>query len=251
MTESPGEFSADAKWQSATVIAIESRTPRIKSFLLAPKTPFRFQSGQHVDLRLTAEGGYVAMRSYSIGSSPSDPRHIELAIERLDNGEVSTFFHDAVVVGDEVELRGPLGGHFTWGPQDGGPLLLIGGGSGLVPLMSMVRQQRSAAPDVPVVLLLSARTWDDVLYRDELLEADSSLRGFKLFLALTREPTRRDVDYGRRIDNHIVADLLRHLPARPKLVFICGNNPFVNVAADGAIACGIPTENIKTERYGV
>ena len=129
-------------------------------------------------------------------------------------------------------------------------MLLIGGGSGLVPLMSMIRYQQSAAPTIPMVLLLSARTWDDVLYRDELLEIDRRLSGFKLVLALTREPPRRRGDFGRRIDNAMVTDVLQRLPAPPKLVFVCGNNPFVNVAADGAVACRIPAENIRTERYG-
>jgi ferredoxin-NADP reductase len=251
MTELLEGVSTDAKWQNATVVAIESQTSRIKTFFLAPQTVFRFRAGQHVELRLTAENGYVAMRSYSIGSSPSDASHIELSIERLTDGEVSPFFHDVVAVGDDVELRGPLGGHFTWSPRDGGPLLLIGGGSGVVPLMSMIRHQRSSTPDLPVVLLHSARTWDEVLYRDELVEIDRCLRGFKLLLALTREPPRREVDYGRRIDSEMVADALRHLPKEPKLVFVCGNNSFVNVAADGAVVSRVAAGDIRTERYGV
>jgi ferredoxin-NADP reductase len=250
MTEPLDDVSTDAKWQSAAVIAIETSTPRIKSFFLAPQTPFDFRSGQHVDLKLTAENGYTAMRSYSIGSSPADSRQIELAIERLADGEVSSFFHDVVAVGDDVELRGPLGGHFIWSPHDGGPLLLIGGGSGLVPLMSMIRHQQSAAPTIPVVLLLSARSWDDVLYRDELLDIDRRLSGFKLALTLTREPPKRTGDYGRRVDNAMVNDVLQRLPTSPKLVFICGTNPFVSAAADGVVACRIPPEKIRTERYG-
>jgi ferredoxin-NADP reductase len=251
MTELLDDVSADAQWQSAAIVAIETGTPRIKNFFLAPQTPFNFRAGQHVDVRLIAENGYTAMRSYSIGSSPADNRLLELSIERQANGEVSPFFHDVVAVGDDVELRGPLDGHFTWSPRDGGPLLLVGGGSGLVPLMSMIRYQQSMAPTIPMVLLLSARTWDDVLYRDELFEIDRRLSGFKLVLTLTREPARRTGDFGRRIDDAMVTDVLQRLPALPKLVFICGNNPFVNVAAEGAIACGISSKDIKTERYGV
>ena len=251
MTELVEGAPVDSRWQNAAVVAIETRTPRIKSFFLAPQTPFHFRSGQHVDLRLTAENGYIAMRSYSIGSSPSNTRQIELSIERLADGEVSPFFHDAVVIGDEVELRGPLGGHFIWSPTDGGPLLLIGGGSGVVPLMSMIRHQQNAAPMIPVVLLLSARTWDDVLYRDELLEIDRSSSGFTLVLALTREPSRRDGDFGRRVDGVMIAEVLGRLPCPPKLVFVCGSNPFVNVAADGAVLCKVAPGNIRTERYGV
>jgi glycine betaine catabolism B len=251
MTELVEGASVDTRWQNAAVVAIENRTPRIKSFFLAPQAPFHFRSGQHVDLRLTAENGYIAMRSYSIGSSPSNIRQIELSIERLADGEVSPFFHDAVVIGDEVELRGPLGGHFIWSPTDGGPLLLIGGGSGVVPLMSMIRHQQNAAPTIPVLLLLSARTWDDVLYRDELLEIERSSIEFKLVLALTREPSRRDGDFGRRVDDMMIADVLRRLPLLPELVFVCGSNPFVNVAADGVVACKVAPGNIRTERYGV
>jgi ferredoxin-NADP reductase len=251
MIEQTGEISTDARWQKAAVVGIQTRTPRIKSFFLVPHTPFHFRSGQHVDLRLTADGGYTAMRSYSIGSSPTEISRIELSIERLADGEVSPFFHDVVAVGDEIELRGPLGGHFTWRPQDGGPLLLIGGGSGLVPLMSMIRHQQSAASALPVVLLLSARTWNEVLYRDELLEIDNSHEEFKLALALTRESPKRAADYGRRIDGAMVADVLQFLPSLPKFVFVCGSNPFVNAGADGAIANKIPSQSIRTERYGV
>ena len=251
MTDLVEEASVDAKWQNAAIVAIESRTARIKSFLLEPQAPFHFRSGQHVDLRLTAENGYIAMRSYSIGSSPTNTRQIELSIERLANGEVSPFLHDAVVIGDEIELRGPLGGHFIWSPTDGGPLLLIGGGSGVVPLMSMIRHQQNAAPTIPTLLLLSARTWDDVLYREELLDIDRSSSEFKLVLALTRELSRREGDFGRRVDQSMIADVLRQLPCPPKLVFVCGSNPFVNVAADGAVSCKVAPGSIRTERYGV
>ena len=251
MTEPCQGVSADANWQTATVVAIDPQTPRIKSFFLKPQTPFHFRAGQHVDLRLTAENGYTAMRSYSIGSSPSDNRQIELSIERLDDGEVSPFFHNVVAIGDEVEVRGPLGGHFTWSSTDGGPLLLVGGGSGVVPLMSMIRHQQDSAPTVPLVLLLSARTWDNILYRDQLLEMDRLSRGFNLALALTRESPKRNGDFGRRVDNAMVAEILQRLPAPPKLVYVCGSNPFVNVATDGIISCNVPAKNIRTERYGV
>jgi len=191
------------------------------------------------------------MRSYSIGSSPEDSSRIELAIERLEEGEVSPFFHDVVEVGDEIELRGPLGGHFVWSQTDGGPLLLIGGGSGVVPLMAMIRYRMHAARDVPCVLLLSARAWKDVLFRDELLALHELRRGFALVLTLTREPPRRDSDYGRRIDTLLVADALTFLPGAPKHIFICGSNSFVNGASDGAISAGLPSAAIRpsvTER---
>jgi ferredoxin-NADP reductase len=242
--------SSDARWQDSLVTDIIPRTPRIKSFVVLPSRPFPFEAGQHVDLRLTAPNQYQAMRSYSIGSSPEDNSRIELAIERLEGGEVSPFFHDVVEIGDQIELRGPLGGHFVWTATDGGPLLLIGGGSGVVPLMAMIRYRMNAAPNVPTVLLLSARTSEDLLFRDELLALHELRRGFTLVLTLTREAPHRDVDYGRRIDAALVADALRFLPTEPKHIFICGSNPFVDRAADEAVSSGVSSAIIRTERYG-
>ncbi len=240
----------EVRWQSARVVAIEAATSRIKSFSLAPEIPFEFYPGQHVDVRLTAEDGYTALRSYSIASSPVETSRIELSIERLDNGEVSPFFHDTVVVGDVVEMRGPLGGHFILRPEDVGPILLVGGGSGVVPLVSMVRFQQGRDTAIPIVLLVSARTWDDILYREELLSGEASIPYFHVTFVLTRDAPRRPVDYGHRIDATIVAASLKHLLSWPKRVYICGSNPFVNAAADSAIVAGISPPIIRTERYG-
>ena len=239
------------RWQTAVVTGIIARTPRIKSFVLAPVEPFAFKAGQHVDVRLTAPDGYRAMRSYSIASAPEDPGRIELAVDLLDGGEVSPFFHEVVALGDEIELRGPLGGHFVWSVADGGPLLLVGGGSGVVPLMAMVRHRHAAGADVPILMLVSARRWDDVLYRDELLELHGHRGGFSLFLTLTREAPRRAGDHGRRVDAVMMAEVLALLSAPLKLVFVCGANSFVGAAADGAVAAGAPAAIIRTERYGV
>jgi len=251
VTNSPLNLAPAVRWQTAVVSEIVPRTPRIKSFVFTLSRPFAFQAGQHVDIRLTAPDGYRAMRSYSIASTPGEASTIELAIEHLENGEVSDFFHDDVVVGDEIELRGPLGGHFVWSAADGGPLLLAGGGSGVVPLVAMLREREHEAPSLPVALVFSARSWDDVLYRDELLELADRRDGFSLLLTLTREAPRRPGDYGRRIDAAIVNAALAELPAPPKYVFVCGSNPFVNAAADAAIVAGIPASKIRTERYGV
>lgn len=237
-------------WQQATVRVVQPLTPAITRFVLAPRAPFAFRAGQHVDLRLTAEDGYQAIRSYSIGSSPLQGPEIELCIERLEDGEVSPFFHDIVRVGDEIEIRGPLGGHFIWEQADGGPLLLVGAGSGVVPLMSMVRYRQACAKHIAVTLLLSARTWEDVVYRDELLDADGARDGFTLILALTRDTPRREQDYSRRIDAAIIGRTLERLPLLPAHVFVCGSNRFVNLAADGAITAGVPSAIIRTERYG-
>jgi ferredoxin-NADP reductase len=214
-------------WQQAAVRVVQPLTSTITRLVLAPRAPFLFRAGQHVDVRLTAEDGYQAIRSYSIGSSPMQSQEIELCIERLEDGEVSPFFHEVVRVGDEIEIRGPLGGHFVWERTEGGPLLLIGSGSGVVPLMSMVRYRQACARDIPVTLLLSARTWQDVVYRDELLAADSARDGFTLVLTLTRDTPRREQDYDRRIDAAIIGQAVKGLPLPPAQVFICGSNGVV------------------------
>jgi ferredoxin-NADP reductase len=250
MTDESVDILAAVPWQGATVVEIVVRTPRIKSFFIQLSRPFDFHAGQHVDLRLSAPDGYRAMRSYSIGSSPKDGSRIELAIERLEDGEVSSFFHEVVAVGDEIELRGPLGGHFVWTPMDRGRLLLIGGGSGVVPLMAMIRHRSTAATDIPMLLLLSARRWEDVLFRDELIELHRLQNGFVLVLTLTREAPHRDLDYGRRVDAAMISDALARLPSAPTRVFVCGSNRFANEAADNAISAGVPSAIIRTERYG-
>ena len=242
--------AATVGWQSCAIVEIAARTPTIKSYFLHLTEPFDHKAGQHVDVRLTAPDGYTAMRSYSIASAPSSSQVIELAIERLADGEVSPFFHDVAQVGDTVELRGPLGGHFLWPGPTEKPVLLIGAGSGVVPLMAMIRYRRARAEPVPVALLLSSRTWGDVLFRDELLELESSLPDFALALALTREPANRDGDFSRRIDAPMVADVAARLPGSPGSVFVCGSNAFVDKAADAALAWGLEPRLIKTERYG-
>lgn len=247
MTESGARL---AVWQTCTIVGIVQQTPSIKSFFLRLGKPFAHTAGQHVDVRLTASDGYVAMRSYSIASSPSAWNVIELAVERLPDGEVSPFFHDIAVVGDEIELRGPLGGHFLWPERPIAPVLLIGAGSGVSPLMAMIRQRRALAQTVPTALLLSSRTQSDVLYGDELIAFEMTDPNFELALAITREAPKRSSDFARRIDSEMVAELIARLPSIPAHVFVCGSNPFVNIAADGAILAGLDPAMIKTERYG-
>lgn len=252
MTDAPpARFSlAPRLWQTATIVAVGDDTPRVKTFSFRPSRPFSFIAGQHAELRLTAPDGYRAQRNYSISSAPETGDRIDLTIERLDDGEVSPFFHEVAEIGDEIELRGPLGGHFIWSVEDGGPLLLVGGGSGVAPLMSMLRHRAAKGSTVPALLLYSARSWDETIFRDELLRMDASDKDFGLVLALTREAPRRPGDRARRIDAAMIAETLALLPAAPKHVFICGSNPFVEAAADGAIAAGVPVETIRTERYG-
>jgi ferredoxin-NADP reductase len=247
----PKALPVAIRWQTATITRIEHNTPRVSSFWFKPAEPFAYRAGQHVDIRLTAPDGYRAQRSYSIASAPEHGDDIELTIERLDDGEVSPFFHEVARVGDEIELRGPLGGHFVWSIADGGPLLLIGGGSGVVPLVSMLRHRAAQHSTIPTLLFYSARVWDEVIFRDELLALHDAHDGFELAFSITREAARRPVDFSRRLDMPIIAELLRRLPANPSIAFICGSNPFVEGAAQGLIDAGLPAPLIRTERYGV
>lgn len=241
---------APSAWQSATIRAETALTMRVTSFTLAPEHPFRFRAGQHVDVRLTAPDGYQARRSYSIASAPETEGVVELAIEKLEEGEVSAFFHDVAEIGDAIELRGPLGGHFVWDVEDGGPLLLIGAGSGVAPLMAMVRHRAARGSMTPALLLVAARGWDDVLFRDELLALEAPSDGFRFVVALSREAPQRAGDHGRRIDATIVADALARLGSTPAHVFVCGSNGFVEAATEALIAAGVAAAVIRTERYG-
>lgn len=247
MTENDAQI---ASWQTCVIDDIVQQTPSIKSFFLRLSRPFTYVAGQHVDVRLTAPDGYSAMRSYSIASWAISSPVIELAIERLPDGEVSRFFHDVAVIGDEIELRGPLGGHFLWPEFAIDPVLLIGAGSGVVPLMAMIRQRRASGQRVPTTLLLSARSAEEVLFSEELHSIEADDYAFVLALAITREAPVRTSDFARRIDGAMVQEVLTRLPRMPKRVFVCGSNGFVNIATDGALLAGLDPSTIKTERYG-
>ena len=242
-------------WRRAVISDIVTRTATVKSFFVSLLEPMPFIAGQHVDVRLTAEDGYQAQRSYSIASAPelanaAAPYAFELAIDRLDDGEVSPYFHDVAAVGDEIEFRGPIGGYFVWRVRDGGPILLIGGGSGVVPLMSMIRHRAAAHSAAPMALLFSARTWSDVIFRDELLALHGQANGFELKIALTREALSHESVFSRRVDTAMLGETIARLPQPPKQVFICGSNPFVEAAAQSAIEAGLASAIIRTERYG-
>jgi ferredoxin-NADP reductase len=238
------------QWQQAILTSIRKQTSRTKSFFFKLPEPLVFQAGQHMDVRLTATDGYQAQRSYSIASAPESSTDLELVIERLDDGEVSPFFHDIAQVGDLIELRGPIGGHFIWSVTDPKPVLLIGGGSGIVPLVSMVRHRAANASTLPMLLLVSARTSADVIFREELLELARQNTGFQCVLTTTRSPAVRDVDYDRRVDAAMMAELLRRMPAMPATIYVCGSDSFVEAAAQGLIASEISADVIRTERYG-
>ena len=215
-------------------------------------------------MRLTAPDGYAAQRSYSIASVPGADT-VELIIEKLDDGEVSPFFHDIAEAGESIEVRGPLGGHFVWGPADGGPLLLIAGGSGIAPLMAMVRAwaadltagmaQAGATAELQpmsmhVLLVCSARTPADLPFRAELLALEAARPEFTFIAVTTREPPPRPTDLGRRLDAAAIASVLGRWGHAPRHVFVCGANRFVEAVANGLIDAGIPAAHIKTERYG-
>ncbi len=200
------------------------------------------RAGQHLDVRLTAEDGYRAERSYSIGSPPGEP--VAITVERLDDGEVSPYLTEELRTGDALELRGPIGGYFVWGPEDGGPLLLVAGGSGVVPLMAMLRHRRAAGSDVPARLLYSSRTLEDVIYRAEL-----DRLGAEVVHTLTREQPPGWTGYARRVDAEMLREVAWPAEQDPR-VFVCGPTPFVETVAGTLVDLGYPAQMVKTERFG-
>jgi ferredoxin-NADP reductase len=239
------------RWQTATITKILRRSPTVSSFFFQLPEFVPFIAGQHVSVRLTAPDGYRAQRSYSIASAPETSDHIELAIEKLVDGEVSPFFHEVAAVGDEIELSTPIGGHFIWRAEEGGPVLMLAGGSGLVPFVSMMRHRVAVGSTAPMLLLFSARTRDDVLFADDLWTLAEKRDGFHLLVTLTREPSPPPPFLKGRITSSVIADALAALPGPPRRVYVCGSNPFVETAAQGAIDAGVDARIISTERYGV
>ena len=237
-------------WQEAAVERIERQTERVKSIVLRPHRWRPFRAGQHLDIRLTAPDGYQAQRSYSVASAPEREGVYELVVERLDAGELSPFLHDVAEVGDTIDIRGPFGGHFAWGPEDGGPILLVGGGSGVAPLLSILRHRAAVGAAVSVILLYAARTWDDVIVREELLARDAAEADFTLLLSLSRDAARRPQDAGRRIDKPLLGVALARLGATPRLIFVCGSNAFVEAATGLLLDLDLNPETIRTERFG-
>jgi ferredoxin-NADP reductase len=231
-------------WQVATVEEVVEETPRVRTIVLeVPDWPGH-QAGQHLDIRLTAEDGYRAEREYSIASAPGEP--VAITVERLEDGEVSPYLCDELRPGDGLELRGPIGGYFVWGPEDGGPLLLVAGGSGIVPLRAMVRHRQRSGSDVPARLLYSSRTLDDVIYRAEL---DELADGVEVVHTLTREQPAGWTGYARRVDAALLGEVAWP-PAAGGRSFVCGPTSFVETVASGLVALGHPPARVKTERFG-
>ena len=233
-------------WRAATVVRSQPETPSATTLILdVPDWPGHL-AGQHVDVRLTAEDGYEAERSYSIASAPLDP-HLAITIERIDDGEVSPYLTDELRPGDQLELRGPIGGYFTWEAADGGPLLLLAGGSGLVPLMAMLRHRAAATSDAATTVLVSARSWEDVLYRDELATQDA--HGVTVRYTLTREQPPEWAGWAGRVNGEMLRDVGADRP-EPLRVFVCGPTGFVEHVANLLVQLGRDPHAIKTERFG-
>lgn len=233
---SPVEQRAPGRWQIGMVASIKRETPRVKSFRIKLPMWMPHMPGQHYDVRLTAPDGYRAQRSYSIASSPLDEGEIELTIDRLADGEVSPYFHDVVVEGDQVEVRGPFASYFIWRGEK--PVLLVGGGSGVVPLMAILRHRRLTMPDLPMRLVYSVRTAEDVIYADEL--------GDDAVLTFTRESPQGWSGHRGRIDRELLAEA----GIDPGTAFVCGSNGFVEAASRLLLQAGYEPDQVRTERFG-
>jgi ferredoxin-NADP reductase len=233
-------------WQLADVVDIVAETPSVKTIAFDVPGWRGHRAGQHVDVRLTAEDGYQAERSYSIGSAPDSSR-VELTVERLGDGEVSPYLTEELRTGDQIELRGPVGGYFVWEPSQYEPVLLVGGGSGIVPLMAMARHHAATGSDVDMRLLYSSRGWDEIIYRDELERL--SANGVTLVHTLTRSRPPGWAGYARRVDAELLAEVGPSPSERPT-IYVCGPTPFVEAVAQALVQLGHEPERVRTERFG-
>ena len=257
--------SLNTGWHLAKVNAIKHETPDVKTFMLEPETVWSsgaqgmpFVAGQHIDVRLTAPDGYQAQRSYSIASAPERSDCIDITIEHLEDGEVSPYFHYVVEPGDQIEIRGPIGGPFTWRAKRNSRLLLVGGGSGVVPLMSMLRHRAASglAESVPAVLLYSSRTENHIIYRGEFGDLDAADDNAAVLHTLTRHQPPGWTGRRRRVDIDLMRDALETLDALEPtatgetMCYICGPSDFVETVAQYAVELGIVPDNVRTERFG-
>ena len=231
-------------WQLGTVVEVVDETPTVRTVMLDLADWPEHRAGQHVDIRLTAEDGYRAERAYSIASAPGEP--VAITVERLEDGEVSPYLTEVLREGDQLELRGPIGGYFVWGPEDGGPLLLVAGGSGVAPFRAMLRHRRRTGTDVPTRLLYSSRTLEDTIYRAEL---DQPQAGLEVVQTLTRAQPAGWGGYARRVDQEMLREVAWPADERP-LTFVCGPTSFVETVADALVALGYAPTRVKTERFG-
>jgi ferredoxin-NADP reductase len=235
-------------WRLANVVEVRPETDRVVTLALEVPDWDGHLPGQHVDVRLTAEDGYRAERAYSIASSPDGGR-IELAVERLEDGEVSPYLAGELRPGDQLELRGPVGGYFVWEPGRGGPLLLVAGGSGVAPLMAMVRYRAATGREVPARLLYSSRTEEDVIFREELERLAEAGDGLTVTHALTRAQPPGWAGYARRIDA-VMLEEVGWRPGERPLIYVCGPTRLVEAVAGDLVALGHDPVRVKTERFG-
>jgi ferredoxin-NADP reductase len=236
------------RWLLAEVVEVVPETPRVSSLLLDAPGWDGHRPGQHVDVRLTAEDGYQTERSYSL-AAPADGERLVLTVEELADGEVSPFLTEELRPGDRFELRGPIGGYFVWDGSAGGPLHLVAGGSGIVPLMAMLRHRAAAGVAVPATLLYSSRALEDVIYRDELDRLAAADPGLTVAHTLTREQPEGWTGYARRLDGEMLAEVFGP-PEDAAAAFVCGPTRFVEVAADGLVGLGYDPSRVRTERFG-
>src|ERR671933_1113183 len=235
-------------WRLADVAEVVPETPRTKSLVLEVPDWEGHKAGQHVDVRLTAEDGYQAQRSYSIASAPEDERLV-LTVDRLEDGEVSPYLTDVLMAGDKLEFRGPIGGYFTWEARDGGPLLLVGGGSGVVPLMAMIRHRAAVGSEVPTRLLYSSRSYEEIIYREELENLAARDGSLEMIHTLTHSRPEGWSGYDRRIEAEMLAEVAWP-PDESPLAFVCGPTPFVEAVGSALVGLGHGPARVKTERFG-
>lgn len=236
-------------WRLGGVVQITTETPRTRGLTLDVPGWEGHRPGQHLDVRLTAEDGYEAQRSYSIASPPEDGRRLRLIVERLDDGEVSPYLTDELRVGDQLELRGPIGGYFTWDASHREPLLLVAGGSGVAPLLAMVRHRAAAGSDVPTHLLYSARSYEEIIGRAELDRLAADDPSLRVVYTLTREQPPDWTGYQRRIDVELIEEATG-LPEPNALAFVCGPTRLVENVATDLLTLGYAAHRVKTERFG-
>jgi ferredoxin-NADP reductase len=242
------EIGRRSPWTPAEVVEVRDETSAIRTLVLdVPGWPGH-RAGQSVDVRLTAESGYATQRPYSLASAPEDPR-LELTVERMGDGEVSPWLAREARPGDRLEIRGPGGRSFSWHVEDGGPLLLVAGGSGLAPLMAMLRHRGAAMSDAPTRLIASARTLGDLLYRDELEQLAARADGLDLHVALTRSAPPGWTGYSRRVDRALLGEVAWPAADMPR-AFVCGPTSFVEAVAEALVALGHEPGRVKTERFG-
>ena len=234
----------------ATVTKVRVASDRVKLFTLEVPTGGNFKAGQHYDVRLTAPDGYQAQRSYSLASSPGDTNLIEIAIELIDDGEVSSYFHDSVEPGEMIEVRGPIGGHFTWEPSHTKSSIFVAGGSGIAPIISMLRHRFTVKNNAPALLLFSVRTEDDILYREELERMYDNDPSLHVVTTITRGTSKDWIGNTRRIDQGMIDSALVNTGVKPESAYVCGGSGFVESIADILLDTGLDFNQIHIERFG-